>query len=371
MIKGKPIKNCKVCYLSEEQGIGSTRTEKNQTFLYFSAEKKRKEIHQINFSSIKFDWDELPSFFDLRFDNFCNLKCVICNTAASSAIEKDNIHNKWANSPPIVRTPNRFNNINNWTKSDSLLNELIEISPNAKWIQWAGGEPLINPIMMKYVRWLCDTNKASNICIHIISNFTIVPNELFELLSKFNRVILTLSIDAIGEIYEYVRFPGKWEMIEENVERLQQARRKLLKNIEIVVRITISSYGALNAVDILEWTKNNDFGISLDCLVQPTYCSPTFMPPKSQAKATQRMEKFRDENPHIDGFSYFLDVFKIHLKPINDISTDVYERKIQDFMLFTNDLDKSRKLNFCNTCPELYGDIVEYAGAWNKSCRFA
>ena len=52
-------------------------------------------------------------------------------------------------------------------------------------------------------------------------------------------------------------------------------------------------------------------------------------------------------------------------------SDHVYRKAILEFVLFTNDLDKSRNQSFKDVCPELYQFLVGDGNIWNDDLRHA
>src|SRR5262245_8459978 len=84
MLAGESVPHCRGCIEYEKKGFGSHRTENTERFL--AKEGERPTAIQITHSELSTSMPK-PYYFDLRFDNLCNLKCVICNGWASSRIE--------------------------------------------------------------------------------------------------------------------------------------------------------------------------------------------------------------------------------------------------------------------------------------------
>ena len=82
MLDDKPIEGCELCYKQESQNIISDRQRFNATFSDI-------EINVETGNS-----SNAPLSFDLRPNNLCNLKCMMCGPASSSQLAKEIIDNK-------------------------------------------------------------------------------------------------------------------------------------------------------------------------------------------------------------------------------------------------------------------------------------
>ena len=79
--------------------------------------------------------------------------------------------------------------------------------------------------------WLDARNAAGNrrlddprdfvrqeIALALNTNTTYLPGAILEKLRKFKKIHMNLSIDSVGDVYEYIRFPAKWEKINNNIK---------------------------------------------------------------------------------------------------------------------------------------------------------
>jgi len=67
-------------------------------------------------------------------------------------------------------------------------------------------------------------------------------------------VILSLSIDAIGDLAYYVRHPTKWKIIEKNTKKLAEFSRTR-KGVLVHTHVTLSLLNLHDLPNLLDWCK--------------------------------------------------------------------------------------------------------------------
>jgi MoaA/NifB/PqqE/SkfB family radical SAM enzyme len=145
MLAGEKPTQCSLCYDYEKSGFRSHRMDQNHFFLEQSDGPDGPKASQKELTT----QPRKPWYSDLRFDNVCQLKCIICYGGASSQIERDAVHMKWTGEQPIQRIPNRFGS-EEWVKEDQLFDELKEIGSGTRYIQLAGGEPFLSTLALRW-----------------------------------------------------------------------------------------------------------------------------------------------------------------------------------------------------------------------------
>ena len=78
-----------------------------------------------------------------------------------------------------------------------------------------GGEPFLSRHWQQFVELLDSKTDLSKVLIQINSNFSTFPKpHIIDLLKKFRRVDLRISIEATGPLAEYIRQGLKFEKFE-------------------------------------------------------------------------------------------------------------------------------------------------------------
>jgi MoaA/NifB/PqqE/SkfB family radical SAM enzyme len=187
---GEKIDHCKNCYAQEEQNILSPRLLESTRWL--------KDPEVKNYIDNWNDTTDLQTFFyDLRFDNKCNLACISCNPENSSL---------WARELNIVTAEQQL---------DTNLDEWI----NAKKIYLAGGEPLVIDKFIQLIQKVSELSVQPELVIN--TNLTNVTDQLKQILSKIKNLTLVISVDAHGKVNEYHRWPLKWSKFLQNLQSMK------------------------------------------------------------------------------------------------------------------------------------------------------
>jgi sulfatase maturation enzyme AslB (radical SAM superfamily) len=109
-----------------------------------------------------------------------------------------------------------------------------------------GGESLIQPGAVKLIDWLIDQQLP--VSLNITTNLTNLNTQLVKRLQYFNQVSIFASIDSVGNNYEYVRWPAKFDTIAGNLKRISQ-----LNNTSLTIQPVWSLNNIFYIVDFLDW----------------------------------------------------------------------------------------------------------------------
>jgi sulfatase maturation enzyme AslB (radical SAM superfamily) len=215
MLADKPIEGCQLCYKQESQNITSDRQRFNETF---------KDI-AINVETG--NDSNTPISFDLRPNNLCNLKCMMCGPASSSQLAKEIIDNKTLFQFRKTKdrgtfegfvTTDRYQN-EEWLPE---LEEMILSAPNPH-LKLLGGEPTLIPEHMRIMTKLADADNAKG-KLNITTNLTNINNNFRRILEKFEQVHISCSVDGIGSTLEYIRHPINYESWRKNLDTLLEIK---------------------------------------------------------------------------------------------------------------------------------------------------
>ena len=224
LINGDQPEGCGNCWYRESSGNKSTRQHSLSWYgKKFLCQSTKDTIdHVIN--------------LDLDFGNLCNLKCRICNYERSSSIAAEILTkgNKFVNeSRNKIKL---FNQNAKWIDDPAKLSRLDTIIPNLENIEIEGGEPFLHDLHGCFLNEkLAASDRISDIRIRYSSNATIFPDHT--LWPRFKEIQLNLSIDDIGQRFEYQRDNAVWA----NTSTILDQYKKLdYKNLKLSFWITVS-----------------------------------------------------------------------------------------------------------------------------------
>ena len=234
--------NCKRCWDEEAAGRTSKRMH--------SIEK----LHSIGIPV----WDHVTptklQFLDLKLGNICNLKCRICGSFSSS---------KWAAEEIAMYNGNQTarDNLANgrWVReSPRFWQDLREIVKDVKYFEFTGGEPFLIDEHFDLLAAIVMMGHAQNIEIHYNTNTTVVPKMGLELWPHFKNVEIAVSIDDMGDRFEYQRYGAKWSESLDNLASFMQLRADS-KNITLQICATVNALNIYYIDELAEWITQQGF----------------------------------------------------------------------------------------------------------------
>jgi pyruvate-formate lyase-activating enzyme len=204
MIAGQRHLACQSCYAAEDQGLVSPRQHENESWQGW--ESSHPALEKV-FSEYTEHHPMTPISYDLRHSNTCTLKCRMCNSSSSSAVntEYKKIHSQW---------PEKF-----WFNDNPRTRHDIAIDSGIQKVYLAGGEPLVEPYNLELLSKLADANPGLNIVIN--TSLNILSERFLELLNRFTCLTLAVSVDGLGPLNDYIRNGSDFDTVRANIEKLR------------------------------------------------------------------------------------------------------------------------------------------------------
>ena len=340
MLSGEKLSECSSCWKEESAGKRSKRIKENTKFSH--------HFDRIEECQSDGRLEALPVHLDLRLGNTCNLRCRSCNPIFSSAIAAELRHyqGEWEQDSVISvlhkGSFKRASKMINWTNDTTFWQSIDMLIPGAEEIYISGGEPTLVPKLTEFLKKCIDLGHT-NALIRLNSNMTFLPEEMMLALSKFKKVKWGASIDAVGIRNDWLRYPSKFEKIEENVRNLI----KLGNPFEIEVNCTVSLFNVSNIPDLYNWTHDLGMSLHLDFVHEPEFMQVEHLiEPLKKEISKNILDLFESDrlNPNERYcFRYLLDCLQ---KPGNPVSWDAA-------MHHALTLDRWQKTDISLACPEI------------------
>ena len=248
LLAGKKPKECSRCWYLEKLGKSSIRNSMVEMFLDRTDET-------LNSTDSKGNTTLVPEYFDMKLSNLCNLGCRMCAPNISSVLEME-----------IQKNPNepweKFE-MPNYNKSwDTRALEKIK-NLDIKLLKFTGGEPFSNPLIIEFLESL---NNKHEIELSFITNGLLVKDSYYKLFDKFKNITMSVSCDGIGEVYEYIRWPGKWDKFNNRFNKIKSN----IENLDVVSIISV--YNIRDVPNIVNYFK--DTTLYMTPLHTPEYLHP-------------------------------------------------------------------------------------------------
>ena len=140
-------------------------------------------------------------FLKIDFSNKCNLKCVMCNSSRSS---------NWLKDEKKMSKMLEPNGINFCLDPHTTLGKGWWLDIPISWwkklgaVEISGGEPLYQEEALEFLDFLA--SQVPNIRLNIISNTTMVSDDIIKLFKSISNTYIVCSVDAWeNTVYNYAR----------------------------------------------------------------------------------------------------------------------------------------------------------------------
>lgn len=264
MLEGIQPEGCQRCYNEERAGLASRRVseielwEDNISFLEAqNLTNSNGSLHNPGKAII---------YLDLRFGNRCNLACRMCGPTESRMwypmqetvwrtrqykdgtrrlqLQQDQ-QGRWS----LPDDPY------DWHESPQFWTDLENHLPQIKRLYFAGGEPLLIDQHFDLLEKCIFQGFSSKITLEYNTNLLSLNKRCLDLWRHFEKVEMGISVDAVGKLNEYIRYPGKWEIFERNLKTIDQAEG----SFKLWLSPTIMIYNIYHLPELMKWVIQSQF----------------------------------------------------------------------------------------------------------------
>lgn len=291
MLRGERPDFCRRCYREEDTGGVSLR----QLYLQHHTTTLSDAVAA---TSADGEIEPKVSFIDFSLTNNCNLQCRMCGPSSSFPLKKEFQALGFDHSDTTVTRAKE-----GWDFQGSLGRIVTEAAPNLKEMLTTGGEPFLSPQHLLILQSIIDHGRSRDVILRYHSNLTVLPDRLVELWTHFKSIEIHVSLEGVGPMNEYVRYPSKWDQITSNLAKLASLRsRATTPAIYCEIHTCLQALSWLRISELLVWTFeassrldglfpripypiwiDQPFGMTLDAL-----------PPNLRAEGAERLVKVLD-----------------------------------------------------------------------------
>ena len=273
MLQGAWPAACERCMITEQCGGSSRRCAENQHF--------RHHISRILETTD--EHGNAPVHIcsrDYRLGNLCNLRCRMCHPRATKLMLEE--WNQVSRRRLQLKGENaRRVELMDWFQNQHLWDEFAEHIHDLEHLHFAGGEPLIMPEVLKALEICVEMGAANKIELTFNTNIIRIPKKHRDLWPQFKAVNLLCSVDAYGELNDYIRYPSKWTTITRNLDTIDRERDAL--NLGWVhISATVQIYNVFKLADLIDYSHQRFSFIrpmpNLVHLSIPDYFNIQFLP---------------------------------------------------------------------------------------------
>jgi sulfatase maturation enzyme AslB (radical SAM superfamily) len=360
VLGGERPEVCKPCFDLEDQGVESLR----QRHINGVIPEARINLYPDALDALRDDYTmpfEFPTM-EIKINNLCNLKCRMCNPLDSTSwqdwdqvkpfYEKENNY-LVPTVAKLVRKPGQY--IGPFDDTENWWNSFEKLLPHFKRVEFAGGEPLMDPQHYKILDMLKPYGK--NIEIKYATNGTTLGiskgRTIHDYWSHFRSVAVNVSLDGIHDVYNYIRGNGDFSQVEANIKEIQK-----IPNVSRVVgAFTAQAGNMLQMAECIDYFINKMNIVFYSHRVSyPNCLSAQVLPQALKDLAISRLESVKLQVDSWDAVKKNPLIGLVTHQQIKD-NINYLQAKDQnllwnEFLEFNKALDTTRKQDLLKTVPE-------------------
>ena len=297
----------------------------------------------------------------INFSNVCNFKCRMCSSNYSNSLIPEDKHmdklfpNEWRKGPE--KRQKNFNNINEYLEANP------EVLDGIRQVWMTGGEPFMDDSPYKLMELIEEYGHPEKVKMVITTNGSKLDFNKLDKFNKLKKLVLDISIDAVGPMFEYMRSNGvfTWSQMEETCKTLYfyQAINKDWFQVQINSSYQIFNYD--NMLDFVEFIADHNMDSNIRLVMFPRHLRIGNLPDSFKKEAHNICDKLHAKYYNVkfkDGIN-IMPYYRNLIEALPDMrrAIDVSETNLQSFKNITKEQDKFRGM-YLYDYNEKLGELV-------------
>jgi len=337
-IDGKQPQTCRKCWREERAG----RTSKRMHTL----DRLKHMIDPVG------DWtiDARPlMFLDLKLGNICNLKCRICGSWSSSTFAAEELASLSKDEDKKSNHHYQMLRQGAWPRDNpTFWNEIDQVVDQIRYIEFTGGEPFMIAEHFDMLQGLIDRGIAHNIEIHYNTNGTQWPERGEAIWKHFKTVEIAVSIDDVGERFEYQRSNAVWSEVVANIAKFKELKARH-NNIQLQFCCTVNVFNVYYLKELADFVYAQDFDfVYWNMMHDAYYFSISTLPDTAKQAIAQHLDRAEVPDRVKQEFKNIIDFM------MNGASLDGFILRMR-----IADLDRKRQQDLSAVEPE-FAQLIGY-----------
>ena len=263
---------------------------------------------------------------DVRWSNLCNFACVYCSADFSS---------QWAselNIKPVRPDPQQIQQLQDY---------IFRHAADLKHVYLAGGEPLLMKENLELLELLKKHNL--NVNLRINTNLSKVDTKIFDLICQFKNVHWTVSVEAMEEEFEYIRYGGAWQDFLNNLSIIRKMDHKISFNM---LHFILNYCSIFKCIDYLRSLGFHANSFIAGALLAPLYLNIRHLPDSVLQSVQSELQSRINDHP-----GYLLEQ---SLRNLLHYIQQPFERNLAGSLEQLAIMDRRRNIDSSKIFTELY-----------------
>ena len=374
LLDGKAAPGCKECYYQDGVNKLSGRHKqllKSGVRANDFALTMRASPHYTHFlHSLDNDGhgDYYPTDLQIELSNVCNNACIMCFPDSSSMLEND--YKKLSKINVEIFSEPKF--FKSWSRDPQLVNRLIDDMcqiPNLRYVHLLGGETLYDESFYNICEALIEKEKAEHIILGTTTNGTVYNQRIEKIIKSFKQVHLGISIDAVSDLNDYIRYPSQIDKVKQNIERYLDLRDNT--GLDIIIRITPNIFTIYELDTLFEYLiEKQAIAESCNILTDPAVLRIELLPDDIRQECLEKFDNLIEK--YNLKFAYTPNIRNPHL--INQVLANTiveYRNFIRDYNVPANaEILRHQLVDFIKGFEQLRNNaILDYAPRYKDFLR--
>jgi hypothetical protein len=228
-----------------------------------------------------------------------------------------------------------------WDQIDSHLADI-------RYIEFTGGEPFLIQEHFDMLQGIVDRGIADQVEIHYNTNGTQFPEQAPEIWRHFKTVEIAISVDDLGDRFEYQRSNAQWTEVVFNIDRFRLLREDYA-NIQLQCCATVNIFNIRYIDQLAVWIAEQGFDfVYWNMMHDAWYFSIGCLPAEAKEALTDHLLTAPIPPQWIEEFARIIDFMN------NGASTDGFMTRMK-----IADLDRKRNTDFAQVCAEM-AELISY-----------
>jgi MoaA/NifB/PqqE/SkfB family radical SAM enzyme len=275
MINGQRAAECVHCWRAEDAGQISMRQSVNQS-----------RSHMINFDQPRIKQVKLNT------GNTCNISCMMCFDSVSSSYKK-----LWSTDATWLMPENKLKKL---SYDHHMQAYILEHAGDIEVIEVLGGEPLFNKQFIQLAESLAASGAAEHMTMMIITNGTLLTQRLIDLFRKFKKTVFAVSVDGVGLVNDYQRWPSRFVEIDKNLAMINS-------HFDLSLLPTVTAVNIIGLGDLYEYALSKNYMINnVEPVQHWSQLNPSNLPDQLKKLVDSKFDYLMQGSADTDGLLSFV-----------------------------------------------------------------
>jgi hypothetical protein len=283
----------------------------------------------------------------IELGNVCNLECPTCGPRSSTRWYTLNRRLNEEYGLGLDSSGLRYS----WYQREEIISELKAYLGGVCIVQFAGGEPLLNPVHLGLLRHCIESGVAGRIELKYNTNGTVLPGGLDALWRHFRRIVVYVSCDGHDQasVY-YLRYPASLAAMLSNARRIREWG---LNGLELGILATINCVNIFYLPELDRMATANDLKF-VAAPVDHALLDPRVLPSGVKEVVRDKLTRASFSSCRVHHEARAL---------MNSMMSEDWSGRCPAMRTFLDQLDSVRRTSFSAAFPEFAEVLAHYSSS--------